>query len=68
MATKKERLNILKQWAEYFPELIPLGDQNLIKRNGAVISGICLDRTNDKKIYEAMYFMVIPTDEFCIFT
>ena len=63
MANKRERLKTLKQWAEYFPWLHIWDDQTLIKRNGTIISGICLDRTSEKNKYEAVYFMSIAINE-----
>jgi len=68
MATKRERIKTLKEWAEYLPELTPWGDQSLIKRNGAVISGICFDKTSNKNIYEAVYFMATPIDSSFVYS
>jgi hypothetical protein len=59
MATKTERIEILKLWAEHFPQLIMFKDQWLLKRNGPVLSGILIDRTSDKNKYRALYFMSV---------
>lgn len=57
MATKKERLKVLEQWSEYFPELTPWEDQWLVQLNGGILSGVCLDRTSSKNFYQPMFFM-----------
>ena len=62
MATKRERLKTLKQWAEYFPEFTLWEDQWLLKQNGIIISGICLNRRSEKSKYEAVYVMDIISE------
>jgi hypothetical protein len=56
MATKKERHLVLEQWAQEFPTLVPWKDQYLIRRTGPLISGICLDRRSDPKVYCPTFF------------
>ena len=56
MATKKERHLVLEQWTQEFPTLVPWKDQYLIRRTGPLISGICLDRKSDPKVYCPTFF------------
>jgi hypothetical protein len=57
VAKLKEKKEALAQWNEHFPELKPWKTQHLLRRNGPLLSGICLDRTGDPGIYKPTYFI-----------
>jgi len=64
MATKKEKQKVLNSWHELFPEYTPWKDQWLLQLNGGVLSGICLDKTSDKEVYQAVFFfhnLLVPS-------
>lgn len=56
MATKKEKRATLDQWAEAFPCHTPWADKFLLRRNGPLVSGICLDEMRYAKTYRPTFF------------
>jgi hypothetical protein len=56
MATAKEKKAALEGWALHFPHLRSWKNQFLVKRNGGLVSGICLDETRDPKAYDPKFF------------
>ena len=64
MAKAKEKRAALGQWAEYFEGFESWKNQYLIRRNGGLISGICLDETRDPSAYKPTFFfhnLLIPS-------
>lgn len=53
-ARKKETLNM---WGAHFPSHSLWKGQFLIRRNGPVISGLCLNETRDKDYYKPTFFI-----------
>lgn len=56
MATAREKGETLDEWGSYFPLHHKWKNQFLIQRNGALLSGICLDATRDPKAYKPTFF------------
>ncbi len=56
-ATRRTRLDTLEAWCSVFPTLTPWQDVWLLRRHGALVSGICLDETSDKRFYNPAFFI-----------
>ncbi|MCP4122645.1 MAG: hypothetical protein GY751_12905 [Bacteroidetes bacterium] len=56
MAKVKNKRYSQDLWGSYFGGLKKWGDQFLIRKNGPLISGICLDRTRDPEFYIPTFF------------
>lgn len=56
MATTKEKTATLDQWAAAFPDHTAWNGKFLLRRNGPLLSGICLDEMRDPKTYQPKFF------------
>lgn len=56
MATTKERAATLDRWAASFPDFTTWNGKFLLRRNGPLLSGICLDEMRDPKTYRPTFF------------
>lgn len=56
MATTKQKQATLEQWAQAFPGYVALGGKFLLKRNGPLLSGICLDDMRNSETYRPTFF------------
>jgi hypothetical protein len=64
MATAREKRETLDEWSSYFPLHYKWKNQFLIQRNGALLSGICLDITRSPKEYRPTFFfhnLLVPS-------
>ncbi|WP_281648510.1 hypothetical protein [Parendozoicomonas sp. Alg238-R29] len=46
----------MKKWGLYFPQYSSYGDSFLLKRNGPVVHGVCLDTLRGGGDYRSVYF------------
>lgn len=63
MASTKEKKATIEEWASQFTGLEIWKNQFLIRRNGPLIAGICLDEMRDSKTYKPTAFfhnLLIP--------
>lgn len=56
MATTKEKTATLDLWAAAFPDHTAWNGKFLLRRNGPLLSGICLDEMRDPKTYRPTFF------------
>lgn len=64
MATAKEKRDLLAKWSAHFPLHQSWKDQFLVRRNGPLLSGICLDLCRDPKTYKPTLFfhnLIVPS-------
>lgn len=64
MAKAKDKREALAEWAGHFPDLVPWKNQFLIRRNGGLLSGICLDELRDPNAYKPTFFfhnLLVPS-------
>lgn len=64
MTKAKDKKEALAEWARHFPELEPWKNQFLIRRNGGLLSGICLDELRDSSVYKPTFFfhnLLVPS-------
>lgn len=64
MATATEKKQVLDEWNRHFPLHHKWKSQFLIQRNGAMLSGICLDETRDPRSYRPVFFfhnLLVPS-------
>src|SRR5436190_8831039 len=53
--TSAQILQITKDWKDEFPSLGVYKPLHLLRRNGPLLSGICLDRTSSGDIYKPIF-------------
>jgi hypothetical protein len=64
MTKMNDQRSALQEWAEQFPDFTPWKNQFLIRRNGGLISGICLDKLRDPNAYKPTFFfhnLLVPS-------